>query len=69
MRCVMGLPTVNVEIDGKVVARTRVIRVLSCDEKGAVTCTQPQLWPGEKLVERPGKIAAIVRETPCVTMS
>jgi hypothetical protein len=61
----MALQTVNVEIDGKVVQRLRVHRVLWCEGKGAVACTQPQLWPGEKLVERPGKIAAIVREMPC----
>jgi hypothetical protein len=57
------LPMVNVEIDGQVVARPRVIRVLACSEKGAVTCTQPQLWPGERLLERSGAIPVIVKES------
>lgn len=62
----MALPTVNVEIDGKVVSRPRTLRVLLCGEKGTVTCTQPQLWPGEQLVERPGQIPMIVKESDVI---
>jgi hypothetical protein len=59
----MPLPAMNVEIDGKIVSRLRVVRILSSDEKGTVTCTQPQLWPGEVLVMRPGAIPTIVKES------
>jgi hypothetical protein len=58
----MVLPTVKVEVDCKTFTRPHVIRILSCTEKGIVTCTQPQLWLGEILVERVGQIPMIVKE-------
>ena len=63
------LPTVSVEIDGKVVSRLRAVRVLINTDAGVVACFEPMLWPGEHLVERPGRIPMIIKDKPCTTAS
>ena len=56
------LPMAKVEIDGEVVQRQRVARVLLDAAGGTIACMSPALAPGERLIERPGRIPAIVRE-------
>jgi hypothetical protein len=55
----------SVEVDGAIVRRPAVPQVLQFDPAGPSTVVrlQPQLLAGEILVERAGRIAAIVRET------
>jgi hypothetical protein len=65
-RCAMrAVPQMRVEVAGVIVTRPAVLDVMQHDRAGTIARLLPQLHPGEALVERPGRIRAIVKEQPC----
>jgi len=56
----------RVQIGGDVVRRVGHVEVLACDLEGRPTIShmQPQLFPGEQLVERLGTFPAIIKGMP-----
>lgn len=57
-----AVPMMSVEVDGVVVRRPGVVKVIQCGAS-VIAHMRPQLEPGEQLVEREGKITAIVKES------
>jgi hypothetical protein len=63
------VPMMSVELNGAVVRRPGVSVVLRCDSIGTIVRMQPQLEPGELLLERLGMIPAIVMKEPAMSDS